>query len=240
LFAALQPDCVIHAAAQRSPELCEVEPESSHVLNVDAAVHLAELSRNTGTRLVFISSDLVFDGERAPYLETDSAAPICAYGRQKAEAEARILAVCEDTLVCRVPLMFGLPSPHSVSFIQPVITSLRDGKAVRLFTDEFRGPVSTTDAAAGLLSLARRRDIVGVLHLGGRERLSRHAMGQAVAQVYGLDETLLLASRQSSLQSRAARPRDVFMDSSKAFALGYDPLPMSDALRKHMVQRAKR
>ena len=102
-----RPHAVIHAAAMSQPNACEMAPEASEAVNVIASERIAAHCAAGGIPLVFTSTDLVFDGTRPPYAETDPPNPICVYGRHKAAAEVRIRDRFPDATVCRLPLLFG-------------------------------------------------------------------------------------------------------------------------------------
>lgn len=225
IVASVQPAAVIHLAAQSSPNVCQRSPESSHRVNVDAAVLLAKLCGDRAIPFVFTSTDLVFDGRRSPYREDDPVNPVNIYGEQKALAEAKILSHYPQAAVCRMPLMFGEAGPVAKSFLQWMLETLRSGQELALFTDEFRTPVSGEAAAQGLL-MALHQGISGLLHLGGPERISRYEFGQRLAQVMDLPRDLIRPCSQASVASVAPRPADVSLVSAKAFGLGYRPQPL--------------
>jgi len=126
--------------------------------------------------------------------------------------------------------MFGAATPTATSFIQPFIKTLQEGKELKLFLDEFRTPVSATTAAKGLLLALEK--VQGIIHLGGQERISRYDFGCLLVEIFQLPTTGLKACRQQDVKMAAPRPRDVSLDSSKAFALGYQPLSLRAELEK--------
>jgi dTDP-4-dehydrorhamnose reductase len=228
LFQSLQPDAVIHLAAQSSPNMCQTQPEASHRLNVIASINLANLCADRALPYVFASSEMVFDGLHAPYQESDRVSPINRYGEQKALAEVEILDRYPNAAVCRMPLMFGAVPPTASSFIQPFIQALRTGQELKLFTDEFRTPVSGTTAAKGLLLALQTAH--GRIHLGGKERVSRYEFGSLMAEVLNLPTASIRACRQQDVPMAANRPPDLSLDSAQAFALGYAPLSLREEL----------
>ncbi|MBF1999866.1 MAG: NAD(P)-dependent oxidoreductase [Synechococcales cyanobacterium M58_A2018_015] len=232
LFQTLQPDAVLHLAAQSSPNACQTDPQGSYQINVLAAWEIAGRCADADIPCGFTSSELVFDGRQPPYRETDAVCPVSLYGEQKVAAETGMLDRCPKAVICRMPLMFGAaPAP---SFIQPWIEALRSGRSLNLFVDEIRTPVSGEDAARGLLlALAKAQ---GILHLGGRERLSRYDMGRQLAEILQLPLALLHPCRQADVPMAAPRPPDVSMDSSLAFGLGYQPQPMRAELQRLQLQ----
>lgn len=229
LFSSVNPDAVIHAAAASQPDFCEKYPTESGIINVDASLAVAGLCAEKGIPCAFTSSDLVFDGTKAPYREGDPVSPISIYAGQKAAAEQGMRDRCPHVLICRMPLMFGNPGPHSKSFIQPWIEALRAGKELSLFADEFRTPVSGQTAAAGILQMLVT--MPGVVHLGGRDRISRYDFGMLLARMMKKDASLIKRASQKDLPMIAPRPADVSLDSSYAYSLGYNPDSVEQELR---------
>ncbi|MGF1934830.1 MAG: NAD(P)-dependent oxidoreductase [Nostoc sp. ChiQUE02] len=230
IFSDVKPTAVMHTAAHSQPNFCQTHPEESHAINVIASCNLAGLCADNSIPCAFTSTDLVFDGLNAPYRETDAVCPVNLYGEQKALAEADMLERYPMTAVCRMPLMFGAETPTAKSFIQPFIQTLKAEEKLSLFIDEFRTPISGTTAAKGLLLALEK--VNGIIHLGGKERISRYDFGQLLVEVFKLPTTGLKSCRQQDVKMAAPRPADVSLDSSKAFALGYQPL----SLRKELEE----
>ncbi|WP_445627019.1 SDR family oxidoreductase [Nostoc sp. DSM 114167] len=228
IFNDVKPEAVIHTAAHSQPNFCQTNPKESHAINVIASCNIAGLCADNSIPCAFTSTDLVFDGLNAPYRETDAVCPVNLYGEQKAIAEADMLERYPMTAVCRMPLMFGAATPTAKSFIQPFIQTLQAEKELNLFIDEFRTPVSGTTAAKGLLLALEK--VNGIIHLGGKERISRYDFGQILVEVLQLPATRLKSCRQQDVKMAAPRPTDVSLDSSKAFALGYQPLSVREEL----------
>ncbi|MBD2515117.1 NAD(P)-dependent oxidoreductase [Nostoc sp. FACHB-973] len=230
IFSTIKPAAVIHTAAQSQPNFCQTHPEESQAINVTASCNIAGLCADNSIPCVFTSTDLVFDGLNAPYCETDSVCPVNIYGEQKAIAEAGMLERYPMTAICRMPLMFGTATPTAKSFIQPFIQTLKEEKELNLFIDEFRTPVSGITAAKGLLLALEK--VNGIIHLGGKERISRYDFGRLLIEVFELPTIGLKSCRQQDVKMAAPRPTDVSLDSSKAFALGYQPLSIKEELQK--------
>ncbi len=224
----LQPDAVIHAAALSKPNQCEEKPELSFLANVEATRNLAEFCGKHQIPLVFTSSGKVFDGQSAPYLETDPPSPINVYGRHKVKAESLIQALHPGAVICRMPLMYGPPSPTTASFVQNFIQTLQAQKPLSLFWDEYRCPAYVEDAAKGLL-LALERGI-GILNLGGPERISCYEFGLLLAEVFDLDASYIRRCYQNEVSMPAARPADLTTFNDRAYAIGYSPRNVRDGL----------
>ncbi|MFM2064786.1 MAG: dTDP-4-dehydrorhamnose reductase [Cyanobacteriota bacterium] len=228
LFNDIKPDAVIHTAAQSQPNYCQLHPQLSYTINVTASCNIAGLCADNSLPLAFTSTDLVFDGLKSPYKETDEVSPVNIYGEQKAQAEAGILELYPQAAICRMPLMFGNETPTAKSFIQGFIQTLKDGKELSLFRDEFRTPVSANTAAKGLLLALEK--VNGIIHLGGKERISRYDFGKILVEVMQLPSDKLKSCLQDDVKMAAPRPKDVSLDSEKAFSLGYQPLSVREEL----------
>lgn len=230
IFQEIRPDAVIHTAAKSDPNFCQTHQVESRKINVDASVNIAGLCADYRIPCVFTSTDLVFNGLNAPYREGDMVCPVSVYGEQKVLAEEGMMRRYPVTAICRLSLMFGIPGPGSSSFIQPMIEVMSKGQELRLFIDEFRTPVSVTAAVSGIfLSLEK---VHGLVHIGGRERVSRYEFGKLLMNIFNISSARLIPTRQKDLIMAAPRPPDASLDSTKAFSLGFKPLPLSDELRK--------
>ena len=230
LFDRLNPDAVIHTAAASKPNFCQTNRELAYAINVDAAVNIARLCSDRHLPCAFTSTDLVFDGKNPLYKEDDPVCPINHYGEQKAIAEQKISEIYPKMALCRMPLMFGVPSPVSPSSLQGLVSDLEAGKEVNLFTDEYRTPASGRSASQGLLLAVEK--VQGILHLGGRERISRYDFGLLVADILNLPTENIKPGKQADVEMVAPRSPDTSLDSSKAFALGYQPLSLREELTR--------
>jgi dTDP-4-dehydrorhamnose reductase len=212
-FRAVRPDVVLHPAALARVAECHANPDQAQRINTGGTVALAELAAAAGARLVFVSTDLVFDGEHPPYREGDPTTPVSVYGRTKAAAEQAVRATPRG-LVVRLSLLCGPSLSGQPSFFDQQIEALRTARPVTLFADEWRTPVHLATAAAALLALASS-DVTGILHVGGPERLSRLEMGRRMAAWLGVSGETIVACRRQDVPSAESRPRDVSLDSSR-------------------------
>ena len=229
LFQEICPDAVIHTAAKSDPNFCQINKTESHKVNVDVPITIAKLCADDSIPCVFTSTDLVFNGLNAPYREEDTVCPVNIYGEQKVSAEEGMLKHYPGVAICRMALMFGASWPDAKSFIQPTIESMREGRALRLFVDEFRTPVSAKAAVSGIfLALEKVR---GLIHLGGVERISRYDFGRLLMDILDIQTAKVLPCEQKDIVMAAPRPPDVSLDSSKAFALGFKPLSLIEELK---------
>lgn len=211
-FREAAPDVVIQAAAMSAVGDCFRDPDRAEAVNVGGTATLAELCAAAGSRLVFVSTDLVFDGERAPYSEVDPPAPLSVYGRTKAAAEHAVLAAAGDAVV-RVSLLFGPALGGRPSFFDQQAEGLRAGRPTRLFHDEWRTPLGLATAARALIEIATS-DVTGLFHVGGPERMSRLEMGQRLAAYLGTGTAGVVSASRLDVPGEP-RPRDVSLDSTR-------------------------
>ncbi|HZQ99762.1 MAG TPA: sugar nucleotide-binding protein [Chloroflexota bacterium] len=193
-FSAARPEVVVHAAYDMA---AGAEPNLRWTRNVMSAANLV------GARLLFLSSDMVFDGTRGWYREADEPRPLTAYGVWKAQLEREVLAA--GGVVARTALVWGL-APVSDNVAKLVLEPLKNGRAPRLFEDEWRTPTEVHDLACGLLEACGLRG-PRILHLAGPERLSRLELGRMLARHHGYDPTRVPPFRRAEIAPD--RPRDV-------------------------------
>jgi dTDP-4-dehydrorhamnose reductase len=227
----IKPDAIIHLAALSQPNECAREPELSFRINVEATQHLATISAGLDIPLVFTSTDLIFDGENAPYDEYSAPEPANLYGKHKWEAEMRVAETNPNAFICRLPLLYGNSYSAGVSFLQPILESLADGKAINQFSDEFRTPASARDICRGLVLLLEQGE-PGVYHLGGPERLSRLQMGEIIADVFGYSRELVNSQKRAAVPMPAYRPKDTSLVSNDMKELGWVAGTMREELSK--------
>ena len=177
LLAEVRPDAILHTACSNrdTANIAAIEP---------AAAHLARAAHSLGARLVHVSTDLVFDGENAPYDDDSPPAPKSAYGRAKAAAEAAVLMACPSAVIGRPSLIWSLnPLDRQTAWL---VDGMRQGRRVTLFTDEIRCPVHLHDLAEALLELAARPELSGPFNLVGAQALSRWDFGLRLLRALGL------------------------------------------------------
>ncbi len=190
-FDRLRPETVVNTAYR----------QHDRVTTFDGAVNVAKAAARIGARLVHLSTDVVFDGNKgSPYVEEDEPAPVSDYGRDKADAERGVLEVDPGALVVRTSLIYGGPRPGPQE-------RLAADPGVAFFTDEVRCPIQVGDLAAALLELAGS-ETSGILHVAGAERLSRHEFAELLAGAP--------VRSASAADADTVRPRDCSLASDRA------------------------
>lgn len=218
-LAAFRPDIVIHCAAMADSDRCQAEPALARRLNVDATRIVARLARQAGAKLVFLSTDVLFDGRKgAPYVEDDAPKPLSIYAQTKVEAEGIVRSEAGSWATIRTSLIYG-PSPRGNRGVDERLgIAIRAGRPIRLFVDEFRAPISAANLADAILELAGSPH-TGVFHIVGGERLSRYDIGMTIARHFGWPTATIEAKRIAEVPMDPPRPADLALDTGKARAV---------------------
>jgi dTDP-4-dehydrorhamnose reductase len=172
----LEFDLLINAAAQTNVDRCETHREEAFLLNAEAPRVLAEICAKKNRKLIHVSTDYVFDGEkRTPYHEEDSARPVSVYGESKRAGEDRVLEVSAGHLVVRVSWVFG---PDRPSFVDAIIKRALNEEKVDAVADKFATPTYTLDLARMLKPLFHESAAIGIVHLANQGECSWQQYGQ--------------------------------------------------------------
>lgn len=214
----IHPDIIIHCAARPDMDWCEKNERMAIRINAEATRVMAEICSGLGCRLIYASTDMVFDGEKGNYSECDDPNPINVYGRTKLEGENSVRALCTNYCIVRIALVYGTPVTGSNSFSQRIMERIVQGKVMPLFTDQYRTPILVIDLAKAILELAEH-PFTGTLHLGGIERVDRYTFGLYMAKLKGLPVDLLMPVLMAEVPTTAPRPRDASLNTDRAKSL---------------------
>ncbi len=204
----VRPDVIVHTAYGTA----DLDRDVVAATNV-----VAQAAAEAGAQLLHVSSDVVFDGEHAPYDEAAAPAPVHAYGRAKARAEQIVLERCPDAAVVRTSLIVRPDPPDPVT--EWLVDGLRAGRPVTLYGDEWRCPILVEDLAAMIWEVVGlpRAESRGVWHLVGPEALTRAQLGRRLARRLGLDEsTLIEVPSPAPVAGGEGRPRDLRLGADRA------------------------
>jgi len=215
-----QPQLVIHCAALTVIADVQRNPNLARRVNVEATQLLAELAAEV--RFVFFSTDLIFDGRKGNYVETDAANPLHVYGETKAAAEQIVLKNPRH-LVVRTSVNGGISRAGDRGFNEQLRLSLQKSDGMKLFTDEFRSPIPAIETARAVWELAGK-NCAGIFHVAGAEKLSRWQIGQLLAGRWPEIKTKI---EPGSAKDFPGPPRalDTSLDISRAQKLLSKPLP---------------
>lgn len=231
-----RPTHIIHAAALSAPDICEKNPGQAWDINFGGTEFVLEAAAELQCRMVFISTDLVFDGIRGNYEETDIPKPLNIYARTKHKAEQLCLKSKIKCIVIRLTLQYGINFGYGASFSDWLLSQLRNKQPCPLFIDQYRTPTYVQDTARGLELGALHGTAGELYHLTGPEKVSRYAFAQKLAATFKLPERLLNPGMMDAAPCGAPRPRDVSLNGHKfARTFGFTPRTIQQAL-DHMMK----
>lgn len=221
LFREVRPDSILHCAALTDVDWCEDHPDETHLVNVTATGVLAEVAAETGARLLYVSTDSVFDGRRGSYTEDDATAPVNVYARSKLAGETAVReGSAGDWLIVRTSI-YGW-SPHGrKSVAEWFLAGLATGRHVRGFADVTFTPILVEDLSEVMLDLISTH-ARGVFHVGGSEACTKFEFGRRVARTFGLSDENLVPVSVRDVVLRAPRPLDTSLATDRiASQLGH-------------------
>lgn len=194
------PDAIINCAAISSPDSVDESPSYSESINVEGAFRLASLAAHIGARFIHVSTDMVFDGTSSPYRSTDIPNPLSEYGRQKLDAEKKVLSVSDENLVVlRVTLLNGNSPSGQRSQHEKILNALASNMPVTLFEDEIRQPCSSENLADVIVELLERPNLNGLFHWAGCEEISRYDLGVRILERFGIDPGKIICGKIKDL-----------------------------------------
>jgi dTDP-4-dehydrorhamnose reductase len=216
-----RPQLIIHCAAVTQVNEAQKDPELARRINVELTRFLAELAAEAA--FIFFSTDLVFDGRKGNYAETDAPNPLHVYGETKAAAEQAVLKNPRH-LVIRTSLNGGISRAGNRSFNEQFRRSLREaGSGMTLFTDEFRCPIPAVETARAVWDLAGK-SAAGLYHVAGAEKMSRLQIGRLLVPRWP-EVTAEIKSGSAREFPGPARALDTSLDISKVQKVLARPLP---------------
>lgn len=221
LFNNFRPDAVIHTACFSRPEICAALSRNEvYKLNVDATEMIAQLSNDFNSRLIFTSTDLVYDGEKDGMLREDADLnPLSLYAESKLMGELIIQNYSNNYVILRTALLIGFGRTHARNNFHYTYENLKGGNEVKLFKDQFRTPLSLYEASEfinDLISLDIRNEVI---NFGGSEKVSRLDIGKTLCDVCGFDKNLVKEISCREVQGIPQVP-DVSMNTGKLRSLG--------------------
>jgi dTDP-4-dehydrorhamnose reductase len=211
----LSPAVVVHAAAATDVDKCETDREWASAINSEGTRNVAESSAKIGAKLIYVSTDYVFDGEKGYYREEDQPNPVNHYGLTKLEGEEYVQESCEGFAITRTSVLYGW-HPEKSNFATWIIDSLTKGKKITVVDDHYNSPTFADLLAETILRIVEK-DFDGVFHVSGSESISRYDFALRLADIFGLDDSLIAPAKMIDLRTWIARrPRDSSLCVDKA------------------------
>jgi len=232
LLTKLKPDIAIHAASETNVDKCETEKEHAWKINVEGTRNIALACSKAGAKLVYISTDYIFDGEKGLYIEEDKPNPINYYGVTKLEGENQVIQHCKNYAILRTSVLYGW-HPWKQNFATWTINQLKQNKEITVVEDHYNTP-TLADNLAEITIEAVQKDLQGIYHVSGSERISRYEFARQIAKTFNLDPNLIKPIKMSQLTAWIAkRPEDSSLNTDKIQKqLKSKPLNITEGLNK--------
>ena len=193
LFQEFRPEIVIHAAAITNPVPSENQSAKDYFdLNVTATKNIASLSESFHSKLIYISTDLVYAGYRGSFLKEDAKLiPASLYAETKLVGESKVKEFTDNYLILRTALLYGFGLNHTLCHFHFIYDELQNNKPVKLLTDQIRTPISLKDASRIIADLTEMDLTEEIINLAGLERVSRYELGEMLCSIAGFDKNFL-------------------------------------------------
>lgn len=227
----VKPTAVINTAAMTNVDQCEFEKDNCWKQNVNAVEYLVEACQKTGSFLLHVSTDFIFDGRNGPYAEDAEANPISFYGWSKLAGEMAVRSSNIRWAIARTVLVYGIVNDMSRSnIILWVKKSLEEGKNIKVVTDQWRTPTLAEDLALGCYLIADK-EAEGIFNISGKDFLTPYEMAIMTADYFSLDKSLISEADSSTFTQPAKRPPRTGFDLSKSREiLGYEPVSFNEGI----------
>lgn len=206
------PDTILLPAANPNVEYCEEHKELTWNINVKGTENIVKASERIGSKIVFFSSDYVFDGLSGPYSEEDIPNPINEYGRQKLGSE-KIVSTIDNSLILRITVVYGWER-NGKNFVERLVRNLIEGNRVKVPIDQIGSPTYVKNIADATFELVDK-NVTGLFHLTGKNLVDRCTFAREVAEVFGLNDGLIVPVPTKELGQKAKRPLNAGMKVDK-------------------------
>jgi len=212
LIRKVSPDVVVHTVGVASVDFCETHPDEARRIHVEGTRNIAQGCREADSKLIYMSTDYVFDGETGRYTEDDTPNPISVYAETKLEAEKVVMNAGVPYGIVRPAVIYGW-HPKS-RFLNWILGKLVEKKSVPAFIDQYSCPSLVYNICGAILELAES-DRVGIYHTVGSDCVNRFEFAKKVAEIFGYDGGLIEPVKSESVKQVAKRPKRLCLDNSK-------------------------
>lgn len=211
----MKPQIIVHIAALTNVDECERNPDIAWRVNAQSTLVLAKVSRKINARLIYISTDYVFDGKKGSYEENDLTNPINIYGATKLIGEYFVKTYSDNWVIFRTSTIFGWGYGTKRNFGMWVIENLLNNSKIRALNDIYSSPTLNTNLADVIIEAIELDDVTGLYHVSGISRVSRYDWALEIAKNLG-KEYLVEAIDSSQIVWLAKRPKDSSLNVEKA------------------------
>lgn len=233
----IRPELIIHTAGLTNVEICEKNPKFAQNVNTTSAKFIAKIAKERNIKMVHISTDHLFQGTDQYVREDHQVDPLNVYGITKANAEKAILEINPDALIVRTNF-YGWGPSYRKSFSDIIIETLRKGNTINLFNDVYYTPIVIEKLVEYINDLLAKQ-AMGIYHVVADERVSKFQFGMKLAQIFGLDASLIRESSLVNVPDLVRRPLDMSLSNEKAAAKIGRSLGTIEEHLQHLLNQEK-
>lgn len=227
----VQPTVIINTAAFTNVDGCEDNPEICWNVNVRGVENIVDGAASIKPILVHVSTDYVFDGDNGPYSEDDPPNPRGNYARSKLAAEKVVQNSDLEYIIGRTQVLYGAGKKVRPNFVTWTIDQLSHKRKIRIVDDQIGTPTYAPDFCEAVDRLLRK-EAYGLFHISGPDIVSRYDFAVKIAEVFGLDASLIERIKTKDLKQKAPRPMNSAFKIYKLINYaGWEPHSLDDALR---------
>ena len=239
LVETVAPDLILNSAAWVDVDGCETDRERARRSNFDLLRNLVDSIGEKNPRIVQVSTDYIFSGREHPGRVDDPPEPLNYYGESKLLAEEYLRENCTNYLIARTCALFATPREGKTNLINYFYDNLRAGQSVSAPDDQYANPI-LIDNLAELLLEGALKELIGIVHLGGPDYVSRYDFARLFADVFGYDPELIEPVSAENQKRPAPRPRFAGLDISETVSRFETPLtPLKQSLAQVKSELAK-
>ena len=223
LMKRFRPSWIIHCAAMTNVDWCETNPRDAYSMNGQVTRELVRGAKRAGASLLYISTDSVFDGRKGNYTEEDEPSPLNVYGRSKLIGEKAVQEEGESSLIVRTNI-YGWNIQNKQSLAEWILATLESGQSVPGFVDVFFTPILVNDLSEILLEMVDRQ-LTGLYHVAGSQVCSKYEFAVELADLFGLDKSLIKAASLADSFLKANRPPNTSLRTTRISQTLGRPMP---------------
>jgi amidophosphoribosyltransferase len=233
-FRNLSPDVIVHTSALCDTDFCETHKGAAHMVNVVGTQNIVKISKDKKAKLIYISSDYIFDGESGPYFEDSDPNPINYYGHTKLEGERIIIEELNNYAIIRPTILYGYnDESDKPTFPSNILKKLKERQTVEVDGYIKKYPLLIDDLSIFIKKIIEE-DRGGIFHIKGGERVTRYEWALDVVNIFNIDGTLI---KETASDNFAKKPRDVNLETRHRDLYNFQTVPASTGLRVCKMQR---
>jgi len=216
LFKNIKPDIVVHAASLGNVDYCESHKNEAHTVNVIGTQNVLYACRIIGAKIIFTSTNAVYDGKKAPYSEKSPVKPLDEYGKTKAEGEKLVLKSKVSYIILRLMTMYGWPQKGGRNNpVGWIIEELENKRKLNVVSDIYNNYLYAGQAAEVIWKIIQKNKKNEIYNIAGSECINRFELALKVAKVFNLDPSLMMPVKSTFFKGLAPRPKNTCFDTKK-------------------------